>query len=85
MNKISARFGKNELDRGHKYIILQLLFLLLQVDKIGRGNFGDVYRANLHMRGRGSKNTSEQCSFAHTKRHRKNIISVAAKTCKVRK
>ena len=53
------------------------------MDKIGRGNFGDVYRANLHVKGRGSKNVLEQSSYTHAKGRGKNIQSVAAKTCKV--
>ena len=49
------------------------------MDKIGRGNFGDVYRANLHIKGKGSKS-----ALGIIKGRGKNILSVAAKTCKVR-
>ena len=49
------------------------------MDKIGRGNFGDVYRANLHIKGKGSKS-----ALGLIKGRGKNILSVAAKTCKVR-
>ena len=53
------------------------------MDKIGRGNFGDVYRANLHVKGRGLKSSLDPNSFQHSKGRGKITISVAAKTCKV--
>ena len=59
------------------------MHFLLQVDKIGRGNFGDVYRANLHVKGRSLKSSLDPASFQHSKGRGKTTISVAAKTCKV--
>ena len=54
---------------------------MIQVDKIGRGNFGDVYRANLHIKTRDLKNASAM--NPHSKGRGKTTINVAAKTCKV--
>jgi len=48
------------------------------VDKIGRGNFGDVYRANLHFRGAGGGGGGRGGGVGSGKR----IMAVAAKTCK---